>query len=270
MAGNISSNSGMQGVMTLRGTAIDGDGGLDLEHSINGRPGFATVSFNLKPGQPIMAESGSLMWCDESLQIHTHMSGGCCDAFWRGCSGEPCCMNDYIGPGRATFGFIEPGDALTFAVTPSDGWILTKKAFICATPGVMISSRYAGCLTTCCTDEGPFFTQITTKESLSLFWAGSYGEIVRHEIPDGKSLLVDGGLFFAAHRDTNVEITFLGDICTACCSGEGIIMKFKGPATVYCQSRDPAIFDAIFLPQKNDEEEKKEAGAEIASAAISS
>jgi uncharacterized protein (TIGR00266 family) len=259
--------SGMEGVMTLRGLQLDGDGGLNYEYVINGRPGFATISFNLKPDQVIMAESGSLMWCDESCRVHTHMSGGCCDAYWRGCSGEPCCMNDYIGPGRATFGFIEPGDALPFAVTPGDGWILTKKAFVCATPGVEISSRFAGCMTTICTDEGPFFSKITTKESLSIFWAGSYGEIVKHEIPDGKSLIVDGGLFFAAHQDTDVHISFLGDPCTACCSGEGIIMKFNGPATVYCQSRDPAIFDSIFLPQKNDEDKKEDAAGAAVDAA---
>lgn len=245
-------------INTLRGVHLEGDGGFDLEHWVNGRPGFATVSFNLKPDQKITGESGSLMWCDESLTIHTHMSGGCWDAYWRGCSGEKCCFNDYVGPGRVTLGFIEPGDAQCFAVTPDESWILTKKAFIGCTPGVDINARFAGCLTTCLTSEGPFFTKISTKEPMALFWAGTYGEIIKHEIPAEKSLIVDGGLFFAARGDTNVEITILGDICTACCSGEGIVMKFQGPATVYCQSRDPAIFEAMFFSQDKEDDEKKD------------
>jgi uncharacterized protein (TIGR00266 family) len=232
-------------LQTLRGTHLDGDAGINLEYEINGRPGFATVTFNLKPEQKITAEAGSLMWCDEQLKVDTHISGSLLDAFWRGCSYEPCCMNDYTGPGKVTIGFVAPGDALPFAVTPDSSWIITKAAFMCSTPDVEVSARFAGCLTTLCTTEGPFFTKVSTKAPLGVFWAGGYGEIIRHEIPDGKSMIVDGGLFFAAAADTNCEVTLLGNICTACCSGEGIVMKFQGPAVIYCQSRDPAVFNAM-------------------------
>jgi uncharacterized protein (AIM24 family) len=175
-------------------------------------------------------------------------------------------MNDYQGPGKVTIGFMEPGDALPFAVTPDSSWIVTKGAFMCATPDIEVSARFAGCLTTLCTSEGPFFSKISTKAALGVFWAGGYGEIVKHEIPDGKSLIVDGGLFFAAAADTNCEVTILGDPCTACCSGEGIVMKFQGPAVIYCQSRDPAVFRAMLaVPAQAAAQAAGDAGASAAS-----
>jgi len=245
-------------LQTLLGINVDGTGGIGYEYFINGRPSFATVSLNLKEDQVIMGEAGSMLWMDSSLKMRTHMAGGCCDAFWRGCSGEPCCFNDYKGPGRVTFGFTEPGDALAFGVTRDSGWILSKGAFIAATPDCEVGARHAGCLTSCCTEEGPFLTMVTTQADLGMFFAGGYGEIIRHEIPDGKSMIVDKGLFFAANKNTDIHITILGDCCTALCSGEGVVMKFRGPCILYTQSRDPKIFDRAVQFSLDDEKEEKE------------
>jgi uncharacterized protein (AIM24 family) len=86
-----------------------------------------------------------------------------------------------------------------------------------------------------------------------MFFAGGFGTLERHEIPWGKRLLVDNGLFFAAHERTPIGITVVGNIVSFGCSGEGLVMYFNGPAVVYTKSRDDAIFKRNVEQQQNNQ-----------------
>jgi hypothetical protein len=78
-----------------------------------------------------------------------------------------------------------------------------------------------------------------SKPGLNLPDAGS---VQRHDIPAGRVFFVDNGLFFAAHEKTKIKIRPVGGVKATCCSGEGLVMAFLGPAVVFTQSRDPSIF----------------------------
>lgn len=247
----------MEEINLLPGVHVDKSEFSKLDYEVVGRPAFATVSINLKDAQTITAEAGSLLWSSGSVQASTRVLGGPFDGCSRTCAGEPCCFNDFTGPGNVTFGFPEPGDALPFVVTPDHGWILTSQAYICGTPNVQVTSRFSGCMTCCCSGEGAFFSKVYVNEGTGLFFAGGYGEIVRHDLAPGKTMIVDGGLFFAAHCETNVGIKILGSLYSAVCGGEGVVMEFTGPAIIYTQSRDPSIFRAFFFPSSSKTEDKE-------------
>jgi uncharacterized protein (AIM24 family) len=71
--------------------------------------------------------------------------------------------------------------------------------------------------------------------------AGSYGMIERHDIPEGQTLLVSRGLFFAAKEDVDFEVGLIGQECFGLlnlgCTGGGIVFRFRGPSTIYTQSK---------------------------------
>jgi len=230
------------------GAAIENPG---VEFRINGRPSFATVSVELKPGQRVVADGGTMMWMDADVDVALTCAGGCIAACMRSWAGESCYFEKYTGPGHVTFGFDTPGDILPFVATPGNGWVLTKGAFIAGTEDLTISSRFFGCCAGA-VDESPFLVKVTTREQLGLFFAGNFGEIVRHEVPPGKTLLVDNGLFFGAHEKTALRMQVFGGIKTCCCGGEGIVMAFHGPAVVYTQSRDPELWLAAMQPPSKD------------------
>lgn len=215
------------------------------EYQIVGRPAFACVSFDLKDGETITTDAGSLLWTDSTTSVRTHLAGGLCASYLRTCSGESCCFNSYTGPGNVTLAMPEPGDMFPFAVTPDHGWVITAQSYIAGTPNVDVSTRFSGCVACCCSGEGLFLTKVTVPSESGVFFAGGYGEIVRHDIPEGKTLVVDTGLFFAAREDVSINVRFLGGCYSCICGGEGVVMSFTGPGVIYTQSRDPEIFRRI-------------------------
>jgi len=227
-----------------------------LKGTIFDRPGFAWVKIDLDPGQRVLADGGAMVWMDGNIPIDTQC-GSCSTACYRTCAGESACQNIFTGPGSVSFSFKLPGDMLPFGVTPGLGWILTAGAFICGTDNVQVSSRFAGCFACCCAGEAPFLTQITVANGNGMFYAGGYGALTRHEIPEGKVLFLDHGLFFAANDQTVIEAGLPGGVISCLYGGEGLVMKFKGPAVVYSQNRDSAIWNKILKPRQK----KKKGGA---------
>jgi uncharacterized protein (TIGR00266 family) len=230
-----------------------GNNAAPLNGVITGRPMFASVDVQLGQGEEMIADAGAMLWMDASMQVTTEMRGGCFQAIGRECAGESCCINTFAGPGKVGLGFDLPGDMLPFAVAPGAGWILSKGAFIGGTNNITVSARFAGCFACLCSGEGPFLTKITCEEGLGMFYAGGYGAITRHDIPAGQQFFVDNGLFFASNDKTKINIGIVGGAKGMCCSGEGVVMKFWGPTSIYTQSRDESIFDpAKKYGQSND------------------
>jgi uncharacterized protein (TIGR00266 family) len=222
-----------------------------LRGIVSGRPMFASVDIDLDGKQAVVCDAGSLLWKDNDVKMETGCFGTCFNGIGRECAGESCCMNTYSGVGKVGLGFELPGDIMTFGATPGQGWILNKGAFVAGTTNLTISAKFIGCCACLFSGEGPFLTHVHVKEGGGMFFAGGFGSIVRHDIPAGRVFFVDNGLFFAAHEKTKIKIRPVGGVKATCCSGEGLVMAFLGPAVVFTQSRDPSIFDPP-LPKEAD------------------
>jgi len=246
------------------------DSNLLLKGTIFDRPGFAWVKVDLDPGQKVLADGGAMVWMDGNVPIETKC-GSCGAACYRTCAGESACQNTFTGPGSVSFSFKLPGDMLPFGVTPGLGWIITAGAWICGTDNVRVSARFSGCFACCCAGEAPFLTKVTVENGNGMFYAGGYGALTRHEIPEGKVLFLDHGLFFAANDQTAIEAGLPGGLISCLYGGEGLVMKFKGPAVVYSQNRDAYIWNTLLRPrQKKKKGQAGQAGGNAAQAAVSS
>lgn len=212
-----------------------------LKAVVNGRPMFASVDIQLDQGEKVLADAGAMTWMDEGIAIETEIKDGCFAGLARTCSGESCCLNTFQGPGKVGFAFDIPGDMVALAVDPTFGWILARGAFVCGSPDIKVSARFAGCCACLAADEGPFLTRVTSQTN-GVFYAGAFGSIVRHDLAPGQILVVEHGLFFAANDKTKLKVGLVGGVKATCCSGEGLVMKFFGPCTIFTQSRDPNLF----------------------------
>jgi len=212
-----------------------------LKAVVNGRPMFASVDIEMEHGTKVLADAGSMTWMDEEIKIETSIKDGLKAGFCRAMAHESCCLNTYTGQGKVGFAFDLPGDIMAFAVNPQFGWVLSQGAFICGTENIKVSGRFAGCCACLTSGEGPFLTKVTS-ESQGIFYAGGFGSIVRHDIPAGQTFFCDNGLFFAAQDTTKLRMGIVGGVKSFLCSGEGFVMQFYGPCTIFTQSRDPSIF----------------------------
>jgi len=177
--------------------AIQG-GGQELRAMVTGRPMFASVEVALQNSE-VVADASTLLWMPgEGVEIETDCFGGACVGFMRSCAGEGCCQNKYKGSGIIGLSFKLPGDIMGFRVGPRDGYILSKGAFVCGTSNLQVSARFAGCPACLVSGEGPFMTKVTSADGQTsgMFFAGGFGSITRHDIPLGRTMLVDNGLFF--------------------------------------------------------------------------
>ncbi|CEO97126.1 Mitochondrial biogenesis AIM24 [Plasmodiophora brassicae] len=247
---------------------LQGFGNVDavpqqLEYNLTGRPAFAIVNVFLRGQQRVLASAGKMQWMDSGLQVETSCPDGACG---RCLAKETLCMNTFNGIGGITFGLKEPGDILPFAVGPGNGWIVSHTTFVCGTDNIKVSAAFPGCMMACCGGEGFFLTHVSMKNhgESGMFFAGGYGEIIRHDIPAGKTMYIDNGLFFAVHESTKFEIGIL-NLKTCLFGQQGFIMKFHGPCALFTQSRDPRIFRQC---QRGPPGRSRRAGAAAAAGGI--
>lgn len=232
---------------------------------INNKPSFAHVEVTLN-GNAVVGDYGAMLWIhagQNAIAINTwcHMGGdtcgstcmgGFCASYWRTCASEGKCMNEFSGAGQVSFGFDLPGDMISMSCTTNEGWILTKGVFICGTNNLCVSGRFTDCCTCCFSGEGGFLTHVTTQSNEgNIFFAGGFGCVQKQRVPDGCVLAVNTGMFFAAPDSVPIHVGIPGGCCELCCSGEGFVMKFRGPCVLYTQNRDPAVFEQLLSPQYN-------------------
>jgi len=208
------------------------------------RPGFAHVEIALQAGEKVMANGRTMNWMDGNIKLDPQI-GDCCAAYYRSCSGNSLCLNHFSGPGPVAFGSDLPGDILPFGVTPGNGWVVAPYGFLCGTDNLEVSSRFTGCLACVCNLEAPFLTKITSNNGNGMFYACGYGAITRHDVPEGKSLFVDNGLFFASNQTIDIGLGCPGNIISWCYGGEGLVMKFQGPCVVYTTNRNSAAWRRV-------------------------
>jgi uncharacterized protein (TIGR00266 family) len=220
-----------------------------LNALIMNRPSFAHVEVDLKDGEKVLAKGGAMLWMDSALQMSTSCYGGFGRAYCRTCALESCCQNVFTGPGKIAFGFDLPGDILPFLANPGEGWILSTGSFICGTPNTAVSAQFSGCPACMCAGEGPFLVHVSSMDGApAVFYAGDYGAIQRHDVPAGRNFFVKAGLFFATSDKVPIQIS-LPDNCKTCiCGGEGLVLKFTGPCSVFTQNRDPAVIRKLLNP----------------------
>ena len=207
-----------------------------LDFEIQGGQMFSTVTIDIKANQQVKAEAGSMAFMDGKIEMNTSTGGGVWKGLKRSFSGESFWLNTFTGPGKLTLANSLPGDTETFRVEPNEGWILTRDAYLGGTLNIEISSKWGG-FKTLFSGEGALLTHVKTSDGDGLFFAGGYGAIKRHEIAEGEEFTVDNGLFFACPEGTNFKMSKMGGWKSFFLGGEGVVLRFFGPAIVYTQSR---------------------------------
>lgn len=193
-------------------------------------------------GETLCTQSGAMSWMTPNMKMETNSGGGFKKALGRLFAGESIFMNEYTaehGTGMIAFGAALPGKIIPFEVTPGNGIIIQKSAFLAMEKGLDLSIHFqkrmgAGLLG----GEG-FILQKITGEGLAFIEIDGYCK--EYELKAGESIIVDSGYLAAMSESCSMDIQSVKGFKNALFGGEGMFNTvISGPGKVYVQSM-PAV-----------------------------
>ncbi|MBM4372339.1 MAG: TIGR00266 family protein [Deltaproteobacteria bacterium] len=218
-----------------------------MRHEIQYAPSFAMARFHLEPGEEMVVEGGSMVGMSPNMQIRTSL-GGTRQGFFgkflnffialirKVLGGESMFFNTYSpagGPGTLLVAPSLVGDLVPMTVGGGRGVIVQPGSFVCATPGVVLRTRWGG-LRSILGREGAFLLEARGEGTL---WINAYGGI--REIDVEGSFLVDTGHMVAFDASLDYRLRMAGGgAWTAFKSGEGLVFEFSGRGRLLIQSRN--------------------------------
>lgn len=212
-------------------------------------PGNSAARVRLAPGEEVTAEGGAMiaMSADISVETTTRQrgSGGMMKALKRMLSGESFFINHFrAGPrgGEVYFAATLAGDMMTYELQ-NEKLIVQNSSWVCSDPSVQVDLGWQG-FKSFFSGESVFWLNLsgTGKTVLS-----SFGAIYPVEV--NGSYIVDTGHIVAFNEGLSFRLEKAGgNAFSAILGGEGLVCRFEGQGTVWCQSHNPSSFGKTLGP----------------------
>lgn len=207
-----------------------------MEFEFTHRPSYTHLVVELTAGETILAEPGAMVSHSPSVSIATTSSrDGLLSSAKSMLGGESMFANEFTAegePGTVTLSPPTPGDVQHHDLADETLYAVDG-AFLASDPAIDIDAEFGGLKSML---AGASITPLALKGRGSVF-VEAFGGIERVDLDHGESYVVDnehvvaweGGVEFDARRVGGLKSTLL--------SGEGLVMEFTGPGTVWYQTR---------------------------------
>jgi uncharacterized protein (TIGR00266 family) len=196
----------------------------------------------LEAGEAIVSETGQLSWMSGSIALNTTTSAagssGFLGAIGRAMSGGGLFMTEYsapAGPGVVAFAAKIPGRIVEIDVAPGQGYLVHKHGFLCATPGVQLSTGFQQSLGAGIFGGNGFLLQRLAGPCRA--WVELGGEAVARELAPGEMVRVHPGHVGMFEESISFGITTVPGIRNKIFGGDGIFLaELTGPGKVWLQT----------------------------------
>ncbi|MGV1004154.1 MAG: TIGR00266 family protein [Candidatus Nanopelagicales bacterium] len=211
-----------------------------MQVEIRHQPGFAVARCTLQPNESMRAESGAMMAMSYGVTVAADTGGGIGKALRRSVLGaESFFVTTYTAgapyPGWVDVAASLPGDALGVQIDPSRALIATRGSWLANSAGVKLESKWGGSQMFF-GGEGGFVVRFCGRGAVAL---GAYGAIDQYDLPAGQGFTLDSGHLVAYQEGVQVSVRKASSgWMNTLKSGEGLVMDFVGPGTVWTQTRN--------------------------------
>ncbi|WP_424359213.1 TIGR00266 family protein [Methanocella sp. MCL-LM] len=217
-----------------------------MKHEILYRPVYSLLQVELDAGEAISAESGAMVTMTPNIEIQTSAKGGVLSSLKRSIlGGESFFQNTFTcrqGRGVITFGPAYMGDVEHIPLTGE--WFVQSGSYLCSTPGLGIDTKFQG-LKGVFSGENLFFLRIYGQGELFI---SSFGAIHPIDLQPGEEVKVDTGNLVAFQQGITYGVEKVGGIKSTMLSGEGLVLRLRGPGRIYVQTRSPRSFVGWLWP----------------------
>jgi uncharacterized protein (TIGR00266 family) len=221
---------------------------MDIE--ITNGPGNAAAHVRLQPGEHFTGESGAMIAMSGGMQVetttHKRGSGGVLKALKRMLTGESFFLNHYTAtqPGEVILGTQLAGDMMRYDLAPAMNLIVQSGAYVASHPSVELDLSWQGFGKAMFSGEAMFWIRCSGQGPMVL---ASFGAI--YPIAVNGEYIVDTGHIVAFEETLQFDITKAGKSwISSMLGGEGLVCKFKGQGTVWCQSHNADAFGSLLGP----------------------
>ena len=221
---------------------------MDIE--ITNGPGNAAAHVRLQPGEHFTGESGAMIAMSGGMQVetttHKRGSGGVLKALKRMLTGESFFVNHNTAtqPGEVILGTQLAGDMMRYDLAPAMNLIVQSGAYVASHPSVELDLSWQGFGKAMFSGEAMFWIRCSGQGPMVL---ASFGAI--YPIAVNGEYIVDTGHIVAFEETLQFDITKAGKSwISSMLGGEGLVCKFKGQGTVWCQSHNADAFGSMLGP----------------------
>jgi len=210
-----------------------------MKYDIKYKPSYSMLVVNLDQNEKIVAEAGAMTYMDPTIEPHTRkreksllgslglaIIGG--QSFW---------VNEYTatqGPGEVAFVSAPVGDIEMLEITPNQGYIIQKSAYIASTETVDLDVKWEG-FTKGLFGQGLFMIKVSGN---GLLFINTFGAIDKHTLKPGQTMIVDNFHLVAFSNTCSYKVTKFGGMKETILGGEGLVTRITGPGDIYIQTKN--------------------------------
>jgi uncharacterized protein (TIGR00266 family) len=216
------------------------------------------LQIRLEPNETVISEPGQLSWMTSNVALHTTTAtagaGGFLGALGRAVSGGGLFMTEFTAQrdvGAVAFAAKVPGTIQEVRVTPGRGFLIHRSGFLCATPGVSLTTGFQRSFSAGFFGGEGFLLQKLTGDCTA--WVELGGEVIPYDLPPGGVLMVHPGHVGMFEDSVAFEVSLLPGIRNKLFGGDGLfLVKLTGPGRVWLQTMTLAnLAHALtpYLPQ---------------------
>lgn len=214
------------------------------------QPGNTAAKVTLQKGEICTAEAGAMLAMSGNMDITTttHKKGkrGLFKGIKRMFAGESFFMNHFEpknGAGELWLGTALAGDMMKYELK-NETLIVQNSSYLACEHGIDVDLGWQG-FKSLFSGESVFWIKLTGSGSVIL---SSFGAIYPIEV-DGEHI-IDSGHIVAFNESLKFKITKAGKSWMhSVLGGEGLVCKFTGKGTVWCQSHNPHSFGTSLTPR---------------------
>lgn len=205
---------------------------------------YPIVKCDLEKGEAMQAESDAMVSMSTTLDIAGTLKGGILSGLARKfLTGESFFTQRITasrGNGSVLLAPPLPGDVAAIQLDGSHGLRLQKTGFLAATEGIEIQTKMQNLMKGFFSKEGFFIMSVTGN---GILFINSYGAIHPIVLGAGEEVIIDNGHLVAWDETMNYNIEKASNgWISSITSGECLVCRFKGPGTIYIQTRNPSGF----------------------------
>ena len=197
---------------------------------------FPIVVCNLKKGEKMITEKGSMVWMSPAIQMET-TGGSVSKMFSKAFSGESIFQNIYTAQADAmiTFGSSFPGRVVPVEIAPGKELIAQKSAFLASEIGVELSIHFNKKIGAGFFGGEGFIMQKLSGHGTAFIEID--GDLVQYELKPGQKIIVDTGNVAAFDSTVSIDIQKVPGVKNILFGGEGLFHTvLTGPGKIWLQT----------------------------------
>lgn len=197
------------------------------------------VQIYLEPGQSVMAESGTMLAMDDSIEMQTEAQG-VMKGIKRVLTGESFFITTFYNKGTnkasLVFSAPYPGKIVPIDLSQYNGiFICQRDAFLCSVGGVEITPTLVKKIGVGLFGGEGFILQKLVGDGYVFIHIG--GTVIERKLNEDESLRVDTGCLAGFESTVQYDIKMVSGVTNILFGGEGMFLAYlKGPGKVLLQT----------------------------------